>query len=147
MENRFSANILLCQEIIEDRNFEGIFNNIILEDDETIEFDIAIFLTKNIEEIKDEMFLLDLAFDEESGTHYHPIGTTLKSCDNKGKSIEVSAFKSVKVDFVWEGLYRLEFRRCQKHVDINSLDNDEIVTFIKDCKLINEFTFSVQKNK
>ena len=146
MGNKFSANILLCEEITDDKRFEGIFNNLILEEDEIVIFNIAIFLTKNIVEVKDEMFLLDLAYERENGTNYHPIGTTTRMCNELGKSIEIAAFKSVEVEFAWEGLYRLEFRKCKNHVDINTLNDEELLKFIKNSDLVQSFTFSVEKN-
>lgn len=146
MANRFSANILLCREITEERNFEGVFNNLILEDEVVVNFDIAIFLTNEIDEIKDEVFLLNVAFDDENGTNYHVIGTNVKSYNETGKSIEVSAYKSVEVEFTWEGLYRLEFRKCRNNIDINSLSDNDLVDFIKSCDLIQDFIFSVERN-
>lgn len=73
MENKFSANILLCQEITEDNEFKGVFNQLVLEDGR-ITFDVAIFLTEEINEPKQELFLLDIVYQD--GNKYHPLGTT-----------------------------------------------------------------------
>ena len=125
---------------------EGVFNNLVLEDDERTSFDIAVFLTKNIVELKDEMFLLDLAYEHEEGTSYHPIGTMKKNFNKLGRSIELTVLKSVEVEFAWEGLYRLEFRKCKEHKEINGLSDKELISFIKDSDLIQHFTFSVEKS-
>lgn len=143
MENRFTANILLCKKMGEDHQFEDVFNNLELEED-NITFDIGVFLTREIVESKEEMFLLSIVFEKDNERHYHPIGTMTKKFNKIGKDIEFMAFKSNKVNMHWEGLYRVDFCHCNSVQDINQLASDELIRFIEESTVINSFTFNVK---
>ena len=145
MANNFSANIMLCKEITDGNKFEDVFNDLTVENDEVINFDIAIFFSNDIEETCEEMFLLDMVFENDEEIKYRPIGTFKKQFNILGKNGDASALNSVEVNFPWEGIYRIELRKCNGYVDINNLSDGEIMDLIDDSSLINHFTFNVDK--
>lgn len=144
MGNKFAANILMCKNITEEKEFKDVFNNITLTDEHAIEFDMGIFFTSDVQEVKEELFLVNISHETEEAINYHLIGTIIKKFDKIGKNIDLNIFRDNKVDFKWEGLYNLELRLCKERKDINVLENDEIVDWIEKSELINSFSFSVK---
>lgn len=147
MGNKFTANILMCKEITEEREFKDIFNDLTLVDERTIKFDMSIFFTSDIQEVKDEIFLVNISHETDDAMNYHFVGTITKKFDKTGRSIDVNFCRDNEINLKWEGLYNLELRLCKEYKDINVLKNDEIVEWIEDSKLINSFSFNVQFKK
>ena len=62
VENRFEANIILCEKIEGENSLKGIFNNIEIDQGDTTTFGMWIFLVADIKECKKETFLLDVIY-------------------------------------------------------------------------------------
>lgn len=147
MKNNFVANILLCEKFKSSTECEKIFNFLTLEDKHSTNFDIGIFLTSDIEEIKKEMFLVNLVYEgneKNSGGQFHPLGTYEKECEKEGKASELIVFKDNEVEFKWSGLYTLEFRLCKESKDIDELEIEQMIEWIDKSRLINSLSFYVE---
>lgn len=145
MANKFVANIILCKKITEENEIESLFNNLEVHDENSVKFDVAIFLTADIKEPKEEMFLLNLIFKDKNGNvKYNPLGTFVRNYDLVERTNGISLFRNNKINFVWSGLYDLELRRCEEHKDINTLKEEELIEFTENSVLINSFTFNVE---
>ena len=152
MENRFEANILLCEKIVGDNSFEGLFNNIDIEGKKNNKppFDIGIFLTADIVECKKETFLLDIIYkdcEDENTIPTNILGSLERDYDQLGVNRELCVLKKNKVDFLWEGMYTLELRHCKDCIDINEKTVEEMESVISESEVINSFTFSVTLKK
>lgn len=150
VENRFEANIILCEKIEEENSLKGIFNNIEIDQGDTTTFGMWIFLVADIKECKKETFLLDVIYKsnkEEDSIPINFLGSLEKTYECSGVNRELIVLKENVIEFKWEGMYTLEMRHCKKSVNINEASYEEMTEIINDSTVINSFTFSVEFEK
>ena len=145
--NKYEANIVLCEEVAGNNIFNNVFNNIVIGgEDNLVSFDIAIFISTMVKEIKEEMLLLDIVAKKEDDERMaiHPIGSTVKKYESLGLKRDLCVFRDNEVDFPWEGEYILELRKTDKIVDTNTITSEEMVSIIEEAEVINTFSFYVE---
>lgn len=146
MKNMFEANIILCERMEKGNRPKGLFNNIEIEENENVMFDVGIFFVANINRNTKETFLLDIIYKDGMDKNRGPInmlGSVTKKYTKNGLSRALLVFRDNTVDFRWEGIYALELRHCDKYVNIDEKTDEEMIEIINNSDIINTFTFSV----
>lgn len=147
MKNKFVANIVMSEKFGSDAECDSFFNVIVLDESRLAKFDLGIFLTSDIKNVKNEMFLLNLVYENSEKELFHPLGTNVRFFSEAKKSTELIVFKDNEIDFKWDGMYTLEFRVCNEVRDINEMEIEELIAFIDESKMINSFSFVVETKK
>lgn len=144
MENKYIANIVLCQKIDDMGRMVNTFNNIEVENEEAITFDMGVYVSCDIKETREELFMFTLVYEEEDGNcKYHPLGTVTKDITTLGKCVDYIQLQNYTVSLVGDGLYTLEMRLCNEHKDINSMSDGEVLDMLIKGKLITSYSFNV----
>ena len=137
----------MSEKVSANAECDNLFNVIVLDENRWAKFDLGIFLTSNITSAKDEMFLLNLIYEDGENEMFHPLGTNIRNFSEAKKSTELIVFKDNEIDFKWDGMYTLEFRLCNRIRDINEMNIEELIAFIDESEMINSFSFVVETKK
>lgn len=148
MKNKFIANIILCKSITKDKEFNEVFNSIVIEEEpDDVNFDVGIFLTSDIKETTSKILLVNILHEKgEGNVEIFPIATLKRTFDEHKKDIDLLVLKARKIQFKNDGLYEVEVRICEDtEEDLNEIET--IKKLYDNSELINSFAFSAYIKK
>lgn len=149
MENKFEANILLCKKIKSNKEFDGVFNILELEecDKKVVSFDVAVFLKIEINEEKKEQFFVNILKDRNGKQDIYPLGELTKRFNKCTTGVDFFSVSAEDIPFEEEGMYSIEVRLCKEYSDDISDDPKAIFERYKGTELIHSFSFYVKMKK